>query len=179
MLPPQSLSVYPVSLKSSEVEYFMPKYFLPFTYLMILFLAFQCDYFGFSMNLEIRLTPYIMSGLVVVRYIRLPTSLLNSVGSTLDPLSSLLSFNPVMTGVGAAFEFTILNLFNISCAYLDYEINISVLDCCTSILRKYLISLKSVISNSSFMTVLNSSMPKSRINIKASTYKQTINTLPC
>ena len=71
ILPPQSLSVYPMSLKFSEVEYFMPKYFVPFTYLTILFPAFQCDYFGVSMNLEIRLTPYIISSLVVVRYIRL------------------------------------------------------------------------------------------------------------
>jgi hypothetical protein len=127
MLPPQSLSVYPMSLKSSEVEYLMPKYFVPFTYIMILFPDFQCDSFGVSMNLEIRLTPYIISCLVVVRYITLPTSLLNSVGYTLDSLSSLLDFNPIMIGVGIAFEFIILNLFNISCAYLDYEINIPVL----------------------------------------------------
>jgi hypothetical protein len=80
------------------------------------------------MNLEIRLTPYIISGLVAARYIRLHTSLLNGVGSTLDPLSSLLNFNPIMTGVGYALEFTILNLFNISCTYLDCEINIPVLD---------------------------------------------------
>ena len=79
------------------------------------------------MSLEIRLTPYIISNLVVVRYIRLPTSLLNSVGYTFDPLSSLLDFNPIMIGVGIAFEFIILNHFNISCAYLDYEINIPVL----------------------------------------------------
>jgi hypothetical protein len=131
------------------------------------------------MNLEIRLTPYIISSLVVVSYIRLPTSILNSVGSTLDPLSSFLNFNPIMTGVGAAFEFTILNLFNISCAYLDCEINIPVLDWCTSIPIKYLISPKSVISNSSFMTDLKSYMPKSPINIKSSTYKKKINTFPC
>jgi hypothetical protein len=80
------------------------------------------------MNLEISLTPYIISGLVVVTYIRLPTNILNSVGSTLDPLSFFLNFNPVMTGVGATFEFIILNLFNIPCAYLDYEINMQVLD---------------------------------------------------
>jgi hypothetical protein len=128
MLPPQSLSVYLVSQKSSEVKYLMPKYFVPFTYLKILFPAFQCDSFGVSMNLQIRLTPYIISGLVVVGYIRLPTSLLNSVGSTLEPLSSLLNFDIVMTCVGAYLKFIILNLFNISCAYLDCEINIPVLD---------------------------------------------------
>ena len=127
MLAPQSLSVYPISLKSYAVEYIMPKSFVPFTYLKILYPSFQWDSFGVFMNLEIKLTPYIISGLVTVRYIRLPTSLLNSVGSTLDPLSSLLNFNPIMTSVGVAFEFIILNLFNISCAYLDYEINIPVL----------------------------------------------------
>jgi hypothetical protein len=73
MLPPQSLSVYPRSLKSSEVEYIIPKSLVPFTYLIILFHAFQCDSFGVSMNLEIRPTPYIILGLVVVIYIRLPT----------------------------------------------------------------------------------------------------------
>ena len=190
MLPPQSPSVYPISLKSFEVEYIMPKSFVPFTNLGKKISAFQWDSFGVSMNFEIMLTPYIISGLVVVRYIRLPTILLNSVGSTLDPSSSLLNFNHVMTGVGDALEFFMLNLFIISCAYLDCEINISVLDWWTSIPRKYLISPNLVISNSFFMTDLNSSKPKSpvkiksstykkTIKIKSSTYKKTINRLPC
>jgi hypothetical protein len=80
------------------------------------------------MNLEIRPTPYIISRLIVVRYIILPTSILNSVVSTFDTLSSFLNFNHVMTGVGAASEFIILNIFIISFAYLDCEINIPVLD---------------------------------------------------
>jgi hypothetical protein len=84
MLAPKSLRVYLMSLKSYEVEYYMPKYFVPFTYLNILFPSFQCDSFGVSMNLDIRLTPYIISDVVAMRYIRLPTSLLNIVGSTLD-----------------------------------------------------------------------------------------------
>ena len=49
MLPPQSLSLYPMSLKSYEVEYLMQKSFVPFTYLRILFPYFQCDSFGVSM----------------------------------------------------------------------------------------------------------------------------------
>ena len=65
------------------------------------------------MNLEIRLTPYMMSGLLVVKYIRLPTSLLNIIGSRVDPSSSLLSFKPGITGVGDALHFDILNLFKI------------------------------------------------------------------
>jgi hypothetical protein len=122
MLPPQSLSLYPIGLKYYEVEYLMPKYFFPFTYLSILFPSFQCDSFGVFVNLEIKLTPYILSGLVVVRYIKLPSSLLNIVESTLDPSSYLLNFNAVMTGVGATLEFIMFNLFKISCAYLDCEI---------------------------------------------------------
>jgi len=39
-LPPHSLSVYPMSLKSSEVEYLMLKSSVPFTYLRILFRSF-------------------------------------------------------------------------------------------------------------------------------------------
>jgi hypothetical protein len=40
------------------------------------------------MNLLIRLTPYIKSGLVAVKYIRLPTTCLNTLVSTLAPFSS-------------------------------------------------------------------------------------------
>jgi hypothetical protein len=97
---PQSLSVYPISLKSSKVEYIIPKSFVPFIYLIILLLAFQWDYFEVSMNIEIMLTPYIIPSLVVVIYISFPTIILNSMGSTLDPSSSFLSFNLVMTCVG-------------------------------------------------------------------------------
>ena len=52
------------------------------------------------MNLEIRLTPYMMFGLVPIKYIRLPTILLNNVGSTDDSSSYLLNFKPVIAGVG-------------------------------------------------------------------------------
>jgi hypothetical protein len=55
---------------------------------------------GVSINLEIKLTAYMISGLVVVRYMRLPTNLLNDVGSTSAPLSSLLSLVPVATRCG-------------------------------------------------------------------------------
>ena len=63
------------------------------------------------MNLEIRLTPYMIYGLIVVKYIRLPTSLLNSVGSTVDPSSSLLNFKHVITAVETDLQFDILNIF--------------------------------------------------------------------
>ena len=59
VLPPLSLSVYPMSLKFYEVEYIMPRYFVPLTYLKILLLAFQWESFGDSINLEIILTSYI------------------------------------------------------------------------------------------------------------------------
>ena len=84
----------------------MPRSFLPLTYLTILLPSFQCESFGDSMNLEIRLTPYMMSSLVAVKYIGLPTSLLNIVGSTVDPSSSLLKFKLVITGVQAIFNST-------------------------------------------------------------------------
>ena len=52
------------------------------------------------MNLEIKLTPYMISSLVAVKYISLATNLLNIVGSTVDPSSSLLNFKHVITSVG-------------------------------------------------------------------------------
>ena len=80
------------------------------------------------MNLEIRLTPYIMSGFVAVKYIRLPTSLLNSIGSIVDPSSSLLNFKPVIIGVGVVLQLDMLNIFKTSLAYLYCDINIPLLD---------------------------------------------------
>ena len=59
------------------------------------------------MKLEIRLTPYIISGLVDVKYIRLPTILLNSVGSIVDPSSFLLNFKHVIIGVGVSLQLDI------------------------------------------------------------------------
>ena len=117
-----------MSLKFYEVEYIIPRSFVPLTYLIILLLACQCESFGDSMNLEIRLTPYIMSGLVAIKYIRLPTSLLNSIGSTVDPSSSLLNFKPVITGVGAVFQLHVLNIFKTSLAFLGCDINIPLSD---------------------------------------------------
>ena len=129
------------------------------------------------MNFEIILTPYMMYGLVVVKYIRLPTSLLNNIGSIVDP-SSLLSFKPVITGVGTTLQLDILNLFKTVLAYLECDTKIPLSDYSNSMARKNYISPKSVISNSLLMTVLNYFMPKSRVNIKSSTYKKTINMLP-
>ena len=76
------------------------------------------------MNLEIGLTPYMMSSLVIVKYIRIPTRLLNNVGSIVYPLSSLLGFKHVITGVVAALKFDILNIFKIVFAYLDCDMKI-------------------------------------------------------
>jgi hypothetical protein len=76
------------------------------------------------MNLEMRLTRNIMYYLVAVKCIRLPTSCLYKFESTLYPLSSLLNFKPVTIEVGAALQFIMLNIFKISLAYLDYEMNI-------------------------------------------------------
>jgi hypothetical protein len=46
------------------------------------------------MNLLIRLTPYIKSGLVVVKYVRLPTTCLNILASTLALFSSFDNLQP-------------------------------------------------------------------------------------
>ena len=81
------------------------------------------------MNLEIKLTPYMMFGLIVVKYIRMPTSLLNSVGYTVDPSSSLLDFKLVITGVGVVLQLNMLNLFKNSLAYFYCDKNIPLSDC--------------------------------------------------
>ena len=81
------------------------------------------------MNIEIKLTPYMMFGLVTVKYIRLQTSLLNSVGFTVDPSSSLLNFKPVITSVGDVLQLDILNLFKTALAYFDCDIKIPLSDC--------------------------------------------------
>ena len=70
-----------------------------------------------------------MFDLVSIKYIRLPTSLSNSVGSTVDPSSSLLNFKPVITGVGDVLQLEMLNIFKNSLAYLDCDINIPISDC--------------------------------------------------
>ena len=114
--------------KFFEVEYIIPRYFVPLTYLRILLPACQCESFGDSMNLEISLTPYMMSCLVTIEYTRLP--------NTVDPSSSLLNFKPVIIGVGAILQLDILNIFKTSHAYLDYDINIPLSDCWTSMSRK-------------------------------------------
>ena len=109
---------------------------MPLTYLKILLHACQCESFSDSMNLEIRLTPYIRSGLVVVKYIRLPTSLLNNVGSTVDPSSFLLNFKPIIIGVGDDLQLDRLNLFKTVLAYLDCDIKIPLSEWWTSMPRK-------------------------------------------
>ena len=81
------------------------------------------------MNLEIRLTPYMMSSLVTVKYIRPPTILLNNIESTVDPSSSLLNFKHVITGVGAVLQLDMLNLFKTSLAYFLCDIKIPLSDC--------------------------------------------------
>ena len=80
------------------------------------------------MNLEIKLTPYIMYGIVSVKYIRLPTSLLNNIGFTVDPSSSLLNFSHVITGVEATLQLDILYLFKTALAYFDCDMNIPLSD---------------------------------------------------
>ena len=125
-----------MSLKFYEVEYIMPRSFVPLRYLRILLHACQCESFVDSMNLEIRLTPYMMSSLVAVKYIRLPTSLLNNVVSIVDLSSSLLNFKTVITSVGAVLQLDMLNIFKTSPTYFNCNIKIPLSDCWTSMPRK-------------------------------------------
>ena len=80
------------------------------------------------MNLEIRLTQYMMSSHVAVKYIRLPRSLLNNAVSTVNPSSSFLNFKPVITGVGVVLQLDMLNIFKNSLAYFDCDIKIPLSD---------------------------------------------------
>ena len=82
------------------LKYNMTYRIVPTIYLIIIFPTCQCESFGDSMKLEIKMMTYITSGLVAVRYMRLPTNLLNRVGSTLGLTSSLLIFVPIAIGVG-------------------------------------------------------------------------------
>ena len=75
---------------------------------------FEWGSLGASMNLEINLTPYMIFGLVVVRYMRLPTSLLYKVGSIDGHLSTLLKVVPIAIGLSTSFLLSILDLFKIS-----------------------------------------------------------------
>ena len=116
-----------------------------------------------------------MSGLIVVKYTRLPTILLNSVGSIVDPSPSLLNFKPVITSIGVDLQLEILHIFkmylhNFTVIY-KYHFQTARNQCP----KKKFMNPKSVISNSLSMTVLNSFMPKSPVNIKSSTYRKTIN----
>ena len=76
------------------------------------------------MNLEIKITIYMMFAIVVVKYIRLLTSLLNSVGSTVDSSSSLLNFKRVITVVGDTLQLDVLNIFKTALSYFECDINI-------------------------------------------------------
>jgi hypothetical protein len=69
------------------------------------------------MYLETRLVAYIILGLVVVRYNKLPTKLLYRVGSTMGPSSFLLNFVPRGIGVSAGLHSSMQNLLMMSAAY--------------------------------------------------------------
>jgi hypothetical protein len=69
------------------------------------------------MNLETRLATYIMSGLVVVRYNKLPTKILYRVESTVEPSSFLLNFVPSGMGVSVGLHPSMRNILRMSTAY--------------------------------------------------------------
>ena len=69
------------------------------------------------MNLETRLAAYMMSGLVAIRYNKLPTKLLYRVESIVEPSSFLLNFVPKGMGVSAGLHPSMRNLLRMSAAY--------------------------------------------------------------
>ena len=81
-----------------------------------------------------------MSGLVAVKHIRSPASLLNNVGSTVDPSSSLLNFKHVITGVVAVLQINMLIFFLNTLTYFDYDMKIQISDCWTSNPRNNLLA---------------------------------------
>lgn len=73
---------------------------------------------GLSMYLLIRDTENIKSGLVAVKYIRVPINYLKLVMSTSSPLPSLDNFEPGVIGLCTGLLVCIPNLSRISVAYL-------------------------------------------------------------
>jgi hypothetical protein len=69
------------------------------------------------MYLETRLATYIISGLVVVRYNKLPTKILYRVGSIVGPSSFLLYFVPRGIRVSVGLHSSMQNLLMMSVAY--------------------------------------------------------------
>ena len=71
-----------------------------------------------SWTLKQDLLHVLCTNLVVVKYMILPTNILYNIGSMLDPLASLLNFNPNTICVGANLQLLMLNLLKISFEYL-------------------------------------------------------------
>ena len=69
------------------------------------------------MNLETKLTAYIISSLIVVRYNKLPTKLFYKVESTVGPSSFLLNFVPRGIGVFVELCSSMQNLLMMYAAY--------------------------------------------------------------
>lgn len=102
----------------------MPSSVVPFKYLMILLATNQYDIVGIDMYLLIRLTPYIKSGRVTVKYMRIPTTCLKSIVSNLLLSPSFDIFVPATMGFLTELLLAISNLLNTSQAYLLWQINI-------------------------------------------------------
>lgn len=119
MSPAKSLSVYATTLVLSSFLQYIPSSVVPFKYLSIRLAANQCVFVGLAINLDllIRLTSYVKSGLVAVKYIKLPTTCLNCVASTLVLASFIDSFVPGTIGFFTAFQSCIPNRFKTSWAY--------------------------------------------------------------
>jgi hypothetical protein len=88
-------------------------------YFMILLTAPKCSCVGFSINRLTYPTEYAMSGLVFIRYLKLPTKLLYNVQSTGGAELILLNFSLGSIGVAHGLHPSSLAFSTILSAYAD------------------------------------------------------------
>lgn len=81
----------------------------------------QCEPFGDSINLEIKLTPYLKSGLLAIRYVKCQASNKSFIylWANIGTPTSLFSLVFVAIGVGTILQSNILNIFNTYFPYFN------------------------------------------------------------
>ena len=117
--PPESLSEYPIRfiVTSADVGKKIPNLLVSLIYLNTLLVVVRCVSLSECMNLESKLTTNRMSGLLAVRYRRLPMRFYTYYHPFFSKSSSLPSFTPIDIRVLKGLQSCILNLFKISKMY--------------------------------------------------------------
>lgn len=128
ILPTQYASTYVIRVNSSLFVYYKPKSSVPFRYLKILFTSCTCVSFGVYWNLETNPTTFIIFGLDVATYSRLPTIDFYRVWLDFRGLPSLLSLQLVIMGILTGLQSFILNFLSVSFMYLLKEMNMPLPD---------------------------------------------------